>query len=101
MLPLPNDMGSMWPQFRSPLMWDVFAVTTYLTTSVLFWYMGMVPDLATFRDRNNAKGNKLKTIIYGTLSLGWRGSARQWHRYEGACLVLAGLVTPLAFSFHS
>jgi Ni/Fe-hydrogenase subunit HybB-like protein len=101
MIPLPNDMGSMWPQFRSPLMWDVFAVTTYLTTSLLFWYMGMVPDLATFRDRNAAKGNKLKAIIYGIFSLGWRGSARQWHRYERAYLILAGLATPLVFSVHS
>jgi Ni/Fe-hydrogenase subunit HybB-like protein len=101
MIPLPNDMGSMWPQFRSPLMWDVFAVTTYLTTSLLFWYMGMVPDLATFRDRNAIRGNKIKTIIYGVLSLGWRGSARQWHRYERAYLILAGLATPLVFSVHS
>src|SRR5580704_10859146 len=69
MIPLPNDMGSMWPQFRSPLMWDVFAVTTYLTTSLLFWFMGMVPDLATFRDRNVIRGNKIKAMIYGTLSL--------------------------------
>ncbi len=101
MIPLPNDMGSMWPQFRSPLMWDVFAVTTYLTTSVLFWYMGMVPDLATFRDRNASKGNSLKAAIYGALALGWRGSARQWHRYERAYLILAGLATPLVFSVHS
>jgi Ni/Fe-hydrogenase subunit HybB-like protein len=101
MLPLPNDMGSMWPQFRSPLMWDVFAVSTYLTTSVLFWYLGMVPDLATFRDRAAVKGNKIKALIYGLFSLGWRGSARQWHRYERAYLILAGLATPLVFSVHS
>ena len=101
MIPLPNDMGSMWPQFRSPLMWDVFAVTTYLTTSVLFWFMGMVPDLATFRDRNAARGNKVRAIIYGILSLGWRGSARHWHRYERSYLILAGLATPLVFSVHS
>jgi Ni/Fe-hydrogenase subunit HybB-like protein len=101
MIPIPNDMGSMWPQFRSPLMWDVFAVTTYLTTSVLFWYMGMVPDLATFRDRNATKGKNVRAIIYGVLSLGWRGSARQWHRYERAYLILAGLATPLVFSVHS
>jgi Ni/Fe-hydrogenase subunit HybB-like protein len=101
MLPLPNDMGSMWPQFRSPLMWDVFAVTTYLTTSVLFWFMGMVPDIATFRDRNAAKGNTVRAIIYGMLALGWRGSARQWHRYKRAYLILAGLATPLVFSVHS
>ena len=100
MLPHPNDMG-MWPQFRSPLMWDVFAVSTYATTSILFWYMGLVPDLATFRDRFAAKGDKLKAIIYGVLSLGWRGSARNWHRYERAYLILAGLATPLVFSVHS
>jgi len=101
MIPLPNDMGSMWPQFRSPLMWDVFAVTTYLTTSVLFWYMGMVPDLATFRDRCVAQGKNIRAIIYGVLALGWRGSARHWHRYERAYLILAGLATPLVFSVHS
>jgi Ni/Fe-hydrogenase subunit HybB-like protein len=97
MIPHPNDM-SMWPQFRSPLMWDVFAVSTYGLTSILFWYMGMVPDLATFRDRSKTK---LKQIIYGMLSLGWRGSARQWHRYERAYLILAALATPLVFSVHS
>jgi Ni/Fe-hydrogenase subunit HybB-like protein len=101
MIPIPNDMGSMWPQFRSPLMWDVFAVTTYLTTSVLFWYMGMVPDLATFRDRCAMQGKNIRAAIYGVLSLGWRGSARHWHRYERAYLILAGLATPLVFSVHS
>jgi molybdopterin-containing oxidoreductase family membrane subunit len=101
MLPHPNDMGSMWPQFRSPLMWDVFAVSTYATTSILFWYMGLVPDLATFRDRSAVQGKKLRAIIYGVLSLGWRGSARHWHRYERAYLILAGLATPLVFSVHS
>jgi Ni/Fe-hydrogenase subunit HybB-like protein len=101
MIPIPNDMGSMWPQFRSPLMWDVFAVTTYMTTSILFWYMGMVPDLATFRDRCATQGKNLRAAIYGVLSLGWRGSARQWHRYERAYLILAGLATPLVFSVHS
>jgi len=101
MIPIPNDMGSMWPQFRSPLMWDVFAVSTYMTTSILFWYMGMVPDLATFRDRCAMQGKNLRSAIYGVLSLGWRGSARQWHRYERAYLILAGLATPLVFSVHS
>jgi len=100
MIPHPNDMG-MWPQFRSPLMWDVFAVSTYGLTSVLFWYMGLVPDLATFRDRCAAKGDKVRALIYGLVSLGWRGSARQWHRYERAYLILAGLATPLVFSVHS
>ncbi len=97
LLPLPNDMA-MWPQFRSPLMWDVFAVSTYLTVSVLFWYMGLVPDMATLRDRAKTK---LKTIIYGIFALGWRGSARQWHRYEKAYLIMAALATPLVFSVHS
>jgi Ni/Fe-hydrogenase subunit HybB-like protein len=96
-LPLPNDMD-MWPQFRSPLMWDVFAISTYATTSILFWYMGMVPDLATFRDRATSK---IKGLIYGILALGWRGSARQWHRYERAYLILAALATPLVLSVHS
>src|SRR5512142_1934110 len=97
MIPHPNDMH-MWPQFRSPLMWDVFAISTYATTSILFWYMGMVPDLATFRDRSKSK---IRQIVYGVLALGWRGSARQWHRYERAYLILAGLATPLVFSVHS
>ena len=97
MIPHPNDM-SMWPQFRSPLMWDVFAISTYGLTSVLFWYLGMVPDLATFRDRSKTK---VKQIVYGILSLGWRGSARQWHRYERGYLILAALSTPLVFSVHS
>jgi len=101
MIPHPNDMGSMWPQFRSPLMWDVFAVSTYATTSILFWYMGLVPDLATFRDRCALQGKKVRSVIYGVLSLGWRGSARHWHRYERAYLILAGLATPLVFSVHS
>ncbi|MEZ4361793.1 MAG: NrfD/PsrC family molybdoenzyme membrane anchor subunit [Kofleriaceae bacterium] len=97
MIPHPNDMG-MWPQFRSPLMWDVFAISTYATTSILFWFMGLVPDLATFRDRSTSK---VKQVIYGALALGWRGSARQWHRYERAYLILAALSTPLVFSVHS
>jgi Ni/Fe-hydrogenase subunit HybB-like protein len=101
MIPHPNDMGSMWPQFRSPLMWDVFAVSTYATTSILFWYMGLVPDLATFRDRCAMQGKNVRAAIYGVLSLGWRGSARHWHRYERAYLILAGLATPLVFSVHS
>jgi Ni/Fe-hydrogenase subunit HybB-like protein len=97
MLPHPNDMG-LWPQFRSPLMWDVFAISTYATTSILFWYMGMVPDLATFRDRAKTK---TRQFIYGILALGWRGSSRQWHRYERAYLILAALATPLVLSVHS
>jgi len=100
LLPLPNDM-SVWPQFRSPLMWDVFAVSTYLTISVLFWYVGLVPDLATLRDRYAAKGRNLGALIYGILAMGWRGSARQWHRYEKAYMILAALSTPLVLSVHS
>jgi molybdopterin-containing oxidoreductase family membrane subunit len=96
-LPYPNAM-SMWPQFRSPLLWDVFAVSTYFTISLLFWYMGMVPDLATIRDRATTK---LRRMIYGILSLGWRGSARNWHTYERAYLLLAALSTPLVLSVHS
>ena len=97
LFPYPNQMA-MWPQFRSPLLWDVFAVSTYATVSMLFWYMGMVPDLATLRDR--AK-DKPRQIVYGLLSLGWRGSNRHWHRYERAYLLLAALATPLVLSVHS
>ena len=97
MFPLPNQM-SMWPQFRSPLEWDVFAVGTYFTVSTLFWYMGMIPDFGTFRDRATTKGRK---IAYGLLAMGWRGSSRQWHRYERAYLILAALATPLVLSVHS
>ena len=97
LLPYPNTMG-LWPQFRSPLIWDVFAVTTYATVSLLFWYVGLVPDLATLRDR--AKGIRLQRL-FGVLSLGWRGSARHWERYETAYLLLAGLATPLVLSVHT
>jgi Ni/Fe-hydrogenase subunit HybB-like protein len=97
LLPYPNQMGT-WPQFRSPLIWDVFAVTTYFTVSLLFWYTGLVPDLATFRDR--AK-NKYIARLYGALALGWRGSARHWQRYETAYLILAGMSTPLVLSVHT
>jgi molybdopterin-containing oxidoreductase family membrane subunit len=88
----------MWPQFRSPLVWDVFAVTTYATASALFWYVGLIPDLATLRDR--AK-NSFARYTYGMLALGWRGSAIHWHRYENAYLLLAGLATPLVVSVHT
>jgi len=97
LLPYPNTMG-MWPQFRSPLLWDVFAVSTYATVSLLFWFVGLLPDLATLRDR--AK-NRAAQLIYGILSLGWRGSAAHWHRYETAYLLLAGLATPLVVSVHT
>ncbi len=97
LFPIPNQM-EMWPQFRSPLLWDVFAVSTYFTVSLLFWYMGMIPDLATLRDRTT---DKVKKIAYGIASLGWTGSNRQWHRYEKAYLLLAALATPLVLSVHS
>jgi Ni/Fe-hydrogenase subunit HybB-like protein len=97
LFPYPNSMD-IWPQFRSPLIWDVFAVTTYFTVSLLFWYTGLVPDLATFRDR--AK-NKRIARLYGVLALGWRGSARHWQRYETAYLILAGMSTPLVLSVHT
>jgi molybdopterin-containing oxidoreductase family membrane subunit len=97
LFPIPNQM-EMWPQFRSPLLWDVFAVSTYFTVSLLFWYVGMIPDLATLRDRSN---NRIKAIAYGFFSLGWRGSMRHWHRYERAYLLLAALATPLVLSVHS
>ena len=97
LLPYPNSMG-IWPQFRSPLIWDVFAVGTYATVSLLFWYTGLVPDLATLRDR--AK-NIWVARLFGGLSLGWRGSARHWARYETAYLLLAGLSTPLVLSVHT
>ena len=95
--PYPNQM-SLWPQFRSPLLWDAFAVSTYFTVSLLFWYVGMVPDLASLRDR--AKG-RARQILYGIFALGWRGSNRHWHVYERAYLLLAGLATPLVLSVHS
>jgi Ni/Fe-hydrogenase subunit HybB-like protein len=97
LLPYPNTMG-LWPQFRSPLVWDVFAVSTYATVSLLFWYVGLVPDLATMRDR--AK-NRIGKVLYGMFSLGWRGSAHHWHNYEVAYLLLAGLSTPLVLSVHT
>ena len=97
LFPIPNQMA-MWPQFRSPLMWDVFAVSTYASVSALFWYVGMVPDLATLRDKSK---HWLQQMIYGVLSLGWTGSARHWHRFEKMYLLLAALATPLVLSVHS
>ncbi len=97
LFPYPNTM-SVWPQFRSPLLWDVFAVSTYATVSALFWFIGLVPDLATLRDRATSA---TKRVIYGVLALGWRGSARHWARYETAYLLLAGLATPLVISVHT
>jgi molybdopterin-containing oxidoreductase family membrane subunit len=97
LFPYPNTMG-IWPQFRSPLMWDVFAVSTYATVSAVFWFVGLIPDFATLRDRARSKTFQ---IIYGMLAMGWRGSARHWHRYETAYLLLAGLATPLVLSVHT
>ena len=97
MFPVPNEM-SIWPNFKSPLIWDVFAVSTYFTVSLLFWFVGLVPDFATLRDR--AK-NKYRRIVYGALALGWRGANRHWQNYERAYLILAGLSTPLVLSVHS
>jgi len=97
LFPIPVYEG-IWPQFRSPLMWDVFAVSTYFTVSVLFWFVGLIPDLATMRDRAKTR---LKQYIYGFLALGWTGSNRHWSNYEKAYLILAGLATPLVLSVHS
>jgi len=97
LIPYPNTMG-LWPNFRSPLIWDVFAVTTYGTISALYWYVGLIPDLATLRDRSR---HRLGRVLYGIFALGWRGSARHWHNYETASLLLAGLATPLVVSVHT
>jgi molybdopterin-containing oxidoreductase family membrane subunit len=95
--PIPNSMA-MWPNFNSPLLWDVFAVSTYFTVSLLFWYVGLVPDFATLRDRIKSKYGKM---IYGVAALGWRGSNRHWWNYEKAYMILAGLATPLVLSVHT
>jgi len=97
MFPIPNSNGN-WPQFKSPLMWDVFAVNTYLVVSSLFWFMGMIPDFAGFRDRSKTR---LRKIIFSLLAMGWTGSARQWHNYEKAYVVLCGLCTLLVFTVSS
>jgi len=97
LFPYPNTMD-LWPQFRSPLIWDVFAVSTYLTISAVFWYVGLIPDMATLRD---GATQRWKQVIFGFLSLGWRSSARHWQRYEKASLLLAGLATPLVLSVHT
>jgi molybdopterin-containing oxidoreductase family membrane subunit len=97
MFPYPNTLD-MWPQFRSPLIWDFFAVMTYGTVSLLFWYIGLIPDFATLRDRSQSRFGR---AIYGFLSMGWRGAARHWQRYEMAYLLMAGLATPLVVSVHT
>jgi Ni/Fe-hydrogenase subunit HybB-like protein len=98
LFPYPNQRGPLWVNFRSPLLWDVFAVSTYATVSLVFWYIGLVPDFATIRDR--AK-NKIRKLAYGVLSLGWRGTAKNWSHYEMLYLLLAGLSTPLVLSVHT
>ncbi len=118
LFPIPNS-NAIWPNFQSPLLWDVFAVSTYGTVSALFWYMGMIPDFATLRDRADSRlrcmgsdspvllpfvpiqVDKIRAYVYGLLALGWRASSRHWHRYEAAYLMLAGVSTPLVLSVHS
>ena len=100
LFPIPNS-NYIWQNFRSPLEWDVFAVSTYGTVSVLFWYVGLIPDLGTLRDRFTAAGNVLKARLYGFFAMGWRGSNRHWSNYEMAYLILAGISTPLVLSVHT
>jgi Ni/Fe-hydrogenase subunit HybB-like protein len=100
LVPYPNVMN-VWPQWRSPLVWDFFAISTYITVSLLFWYAGLLPDLATLRDRAGLRGQRGMQRIYGLLSLGWRGESRHWVRYEKAYLLMAGLATPLVVSVHT
>ncbi len=97
-LPLPNAFGSLWVNFNSPLLWDVFAISTYFSVSLLFWYLGLIPDIATVRDRATTKARK---FWYGFFAMGWDGSARTWHRYEVVSLILAGVSTPLVLSVHT
>ena len=97
-LPYPNTRGALWPNFASPLLWDVFAISTYFTVSLLFWYSGLLPDLATVRDRAKTK---LRKMFYGVASFGWTGSTKHWQRHESLSLVLAGLSTPLVLSVHT
>ena len=100
-LPLPNTYGSLWVNFASPLLWDVFAISTYFSVSLVFWYIGLIPDFATIRDRAKMAGRKISASIYGALSFGWDGAAKTWSRYETVALVLAGLATPLVLSVHT
>jgi Ni/Fe-hydrogenase subunit HybB-like protein len=99
--PIPNQFGSLWVNFNSPLLWDVFAISTYFSVSVVFWYIGLIPDFAMLRDRMSAKTAPLKKQLYSFLSFGWSGKAKHWQRFEEVSLVLAGLATPLVFSVHS
>jgi Ni/Fe-hydrogenase subunit HybB-like protein len=100
LFPIPNS-NAIWQNYRSPLEWDVFAVSTYATVSVLFWYVGLIPDLAILRDRFFRAGNKVKSFLYGFFAMGWRGSNRHWSNYEMAYLILAGVSTPLVLSVHT
>lgn len=100
-LPLPNAFGSLWVNFNSPLLWDVFAISTYFTVSLVFWYMGLIPDFAVIRDRAVRMGANTRAQIYNALSFGWQGGARTWMRYESVALILAGLSTPLVLSVHT
>ena len=99
--PIPNQFGSLWVNFNSPLLWDVFAISTYFSVSVVFWYIGLIPDFAMLRDRMSAKPAPMKKQLYSFLSFGWSGKAKHWQRFEEVSLVLAGLATPLVFSVHS
>jgi molybdopterin-containing oxidoreductase family membrane subunit len=100
-LPFPNAFGSLWVNFNSPLLWDVFAISTYFSVSLVFWYMGLIPDFAVIRDRAVRMGNKTRAVIYNGLSFGWQGGAKTWMRYESVALILAGLSTPLVLSVHT
>jgi len=99
--PIPNQFGSLWVNFNSPLLWDVFAISTYFSVSCVFWYIGLIPDFAMLRDRIDKKLSPMKKDLYGLMAFGWSGKAKHWQRFEEVCLVLAGLATPLVFSVHS
>ena len=99
--PIPNTYGSLWQNFNSPLLWDVFAISTYLTVSTVFWYIGLIPDFAMIRDRMSKTISPMKKQLYTLLAFGWSGRAKHWQRFEEVSLVLAGLATPLVFSVHS
>jgi Ni/Fe-hydrogenase subunit HybB-like protein len=103
LFPYPNERGTLWPNFRSPLLWDLFAISTYLTISLVFWYIGLIPDFASIRDRIKGSEwfNKLRKSLYSVLSLGWVGSARAWSHYETTAMILAGLSAPLVLSVHT
>lgn len=102
-LPLPNERGTLWPNFRSPLLWDMFAISTYLITSLVFWYIGLIPDFASIRDRIKESNwwQKTRKAVYSVLSFGWVGSTRAWSHYEATAMILAGLSMPLVFSVHT